>query len=149
MGISNELKNDIITAIQSTGATLYDIEVTNENGYDYLRVYIKAKDGVNLALCEEVSRLVSPLIDVHEPLRGKYFFEVSSPGIERTLRSSTHFENSLGESVKLTLVDKRKLNGKILAFDTESDTLHIEVEGAPVMIPLSEISKARTYFEWS
>ena len=148
MGINNELRKNINTAIQSTGASLYDIEVSNEGGHNYLRVFIQNKDGVSLGLCEEISRLISPLIDVHDPLGGRYFFEVSSPGIERSLKNESHFVNSIGEKVKITLKDKTKIIGELLSYSEQNGTLDINVDGETKQYLLSDIIKARTYFEW-
>jgi len=149
MTINNDLRAKIETAIATTEAKLYDMEFTNEGGIDYFRIYIKSPEGVNLALCEEVSRLVSPLIDVYEPIKGKYFFEVSSPGIERSLKTPNHYANSIGERVKLTLVDKKKIFGEVISFDGENGVLKIKNGENIEEYPIKDILKARTYFEWT
>lgn len=105
----NELETQIIKIISSIeDIKYYDCELVKENGILIYRVYITKKNGVNINDCNEVNELLSPLLDVYEPTNRRYFFEVSSPGIERNLKKIEHYENSISESVKIVL-----LNGNI------------------------------------
>jgi ribosome maturation factor RimP len=132
--------------VESCGVTLYDTEVASEFDKKIFRIYITSKEGITLDKCEEISRILSPIFDLEPPIEGEYFFEVSSPGIERKLSKPEHFAASIGEKVKLKLKDKEKFVGILETF--ENNTLGIRVENELKTVPLETIEKARTYFEW-
>lgn len=106
--------SELSALISGAGAELYDIETVREEGRNIYRVYIHSADGVSVELCAKVSRLISPYLDVNPPISGEYSLEVSSRGIERKLKTREHFAGAVGETVKITLKDKRKLRGKLL-----------------------------------
>lgn len=135
--------------INDCGADLYDTEVANENGRTIYRIYITKAGGVSLDDCEKVSRLLSPIFDVEPPLSGDYTLEVSSPGLERKLEKPNHFTSSIRELVKISaLIDgeTKKLKGKLIS--ANSDEIELECEDQKLKIKISDIKKAKTYFEW-
>jgi ribosome maturation factor RimP len=143
----NSFEESVAKLVNSSGVDLYDIEVVKENEHQVLRVYITSKDGINLDKCQEISNLISPLLDVENPVSGKYFFEVSSPGIERKLKKISHFEQSIGSDSKVVLRDGREFIGVIKATVNSSITLDDKTIGE-VTFEFDEIKKARTIFEW-
>lgn len=143
MTLSQELENKIKVLVESLGFSLYDIVSLKDNENQILRISITKDGGVNLEHCQEVSLALSPLLDVEMPDYEKYFLEVSSPGIERVLKTPEHFKGAIGELVKIKTNDKKDFKGELVAIlDT---SLELE-EG--VIIPLDSIKKAQTYFEW-
>jgi ribosome maturation factor RimP len=94
------LNSTIKTVVENEGFELYDIELVNDCDNMVYRVYITSPNGINLKDCSKISRLISPLLDVEEPVKGNYFFEVSSPGIERKLKNIQHCKASIGENLK-------------------------------------------------
>ena len=131
--------------IESCGATLYDTESVVENDRKIFRIYITYKDSVKLEKCEEISKIVSPILDLNPPINGHYFLEVSSPGIERNLKKPKHFISSVGELVKLKLNNGDKLQGKII----EANENEITVDDNGIhKVSYEDIAKANTYFEW-
>jgi len=138
---------DIIKQIvEDNGFRLYDIENTEEDGHKYYRIFIQKEDGgsVNLDECAEINRIISPIFDVEYNTDDAYFLEVSSPGIERPLKTPEHFKMSVGETVKLKLDDGSKIIGKLQDFDEKKQRINVKNK----IIPLDKIKKARTYFEW-
>ncbi|MDR2100347.1 MAG: ribosome maturation factor RimP [Campylobacteraceae bacterium] len=128
--------------IYERNAKLYDFESVMENGHKIFRVYITCDGGVTLEKCEEISKIISPVFDLNPPVSGKYFLEVSSPGIERALKSPKHFKASIGEKVKIKLHSGESLQGVITGADDEG----VEIDGE--FVKYSDIGKAKTYFEW-
>lgn len=141
------LENDIRKLVESIGLKLYDTAVVSENGETIYRVSVTSPDGVSLDNCVEATHLISPLLDVTPPVSGHYRLEVSSPGIERKLKTLQHFENSVGEKVSVTTMDKVKYRGELLRVEGETVIIDEEAMGE-LSIPFGEISKAKTYFEW-
>lgn len=140
------LEESIELTVKGCGVELYDIITTKENDRNIYRIFITSKDGINLDKCAEVSRLLSPILDINEPMSGVYNLEVSSPGIERKLKKPRHFMSSIGEKVRVKDFDKTILNGTLLSAD--DNEIKIETEHGEEIITYDEISSASTYFEW-
>jgi len=138
-----ELKNVIKNIVEDNGCELYDIEETQEGDHKYFRVYITKPGGVNLNDCTAINNLISPIFDVEEPIKDKYFLEVSSPGIERKLTKPEHFEKSIGENVKVTLNDGTKVKGQLKSFVDNVAEIGKE------KVNFNDIKKAKTYVDWN
>ncbi|MDP3301320.1 MAG: ribosome maturation factor RimP [Sulfuricurvum sp.] len=141
------LESDIKKMVESVGLGLYDIGIVNENENTIYRVSVTAPGGVSLDQCANLSHLISPLLDITVPVSGDYRLEVSSPGIERRLKSIEHFVQSIGEKVSVTTIEKEKIEGELIAANSENVTIKIKEEGEK-SIPFRSINKAKTYFEW-
>ncbi|MCF6172782.1 MAG: ribosome maturation factor RimP [Campylobacteraceae bacterium] len=131
--------------IEENGAIFYDSEIVSENGVRIFRIFITAKDGITLDICAKISRIISPIIDLNPPLNGDYTLEVSYPGIERSLKSDAHFKESIGENVKIKLINTDKIIGKLNSFDGKTVEI-IEDDGKSIKINIVDIDKARTYY---
>lgn len=143
-----ELEESIKLAVEGCGVDLYDITQTKENKINILRVYISHKDGVNLDKCAHVSRMISPLLDIEEPMNGKYTLEVSSPGIERKLKTLHHFECSVGSSVKMKNYDTEVFKGEILSVKDGVISFK-DLDENIQAIKYNDILSASTYFDWN
>ena len=140
------LRDEVKKVVEDHGAELYDEEVVSEDGRTLYRVYVTKKGGVDLDLCADISRDLSPMLDVYPPVSGQYNLEVSSPGVERTLKTPEHFEKSVGEKVNLKLSSGDRVKGILKGF--ENGEIVLETEHGEERFPLSEVRKARTYYEW-
>ncbi len=140
------LEEQIEKIVRSHGAEFYDTEIVKENDQTIYRIYITQEGGVDLDTCAEISNDVSPLLDVHPPVSGNYFLEVSSPGIERTLKKPRHFRSAVGERVKLKIAGGEKKRGILQSADEEGIVLKNKEGEHRYNYP--QILKARTYFDW-
>jgi len=140
---NSELKEIIKNIVEDNGCELYDIELSEEGGHKYYRVYITKPGGVALNDCAKINNLISPIFDIEDPVEGKYFLEVSSPGLERKLTKPEHFEKSIGEKVKITKTDGTKLKGELKSF------IDNVAEIGKDKVNFDEIKKAKTYIEWN
>ena len=141
-----KLEESIEMTVKGCGLELYDIVTTKDHDRNIFRILVTAKGGVSLDKCAEVSRLVSPILDVNEPMGGIYNLEVSSPGIERRLRTVQHYKASVGELVKVKDVATEVFKGELLSADDEK--LVIKTEFGEENIDYDSILSASTYFEW-
>lgn len=141
------LERDIKKMVESIGLSLYDIQMLNENDQVIYRVSITAKGGVNLDQCAQVTHLLNPMLDVTPPMSGIYRLEVSSPGIERRLKTLEHFEQSIGEKVLFSTIDKEKYEGELVSATNDAIVVKSK-DGTTSSVPFRSISKARTFFEW-
>lgn len=142
------LESDIKSMVESLGLKVYDTVTVTEFEETIYRINISSttEDAVSMDQCVEVTKMISPLLDVTSPVRGEYRLEVSSPGIERKLKNLEHFSCSLSEKVKFVMNDKEKLKGTLLS--VEGDKITIETEEGEKTVAFKDIKSAGTYFEW-
>lgn len=103
MNIAANVREIAEPVTEAMGIDLIDVEYVKEGSKWILRLYIDKKGGVGLDDCENVSRAVEPLIDEADPIKNEYVFEVSSPGLDRPLKTDRDFERYEGEDVELSL----------------------------------------------
>ncbi|MGB5965391.1 MAG: ribosome maturation factor RimP [Sulfurimonadaceae bacterium] len=142
------LESDIKSMVESLDLTIYDIVTVSENEETIYRVNISSPNagGVTMDQVVQVTKMISPLLDVTAPVSGDYRLEVSSPGIERKLRTLAHFQCAIGEKVRMITLDKTKYRGVLKSVDGE--TITIESEEGDANVSFKDIAKAATYFEW-
>jgi len=140
----NTLKN----LLKECDVSLYDTETVTENDHKIYRVYITSKDGITLDKCTEVTKILSPIFDLEPPVEGEYFLEISSPGIERKLTKPSHFQNSVGELVKIKHTELGKLKGEILEADEESVKIKDKNDKEEKSLNYGDILNAKTYYTW-
>lgn len=138
--------------INNLGYELWDTEYVKEGSEWYLRITIDKPDGIFIDDCEKVHRLIEPLLDETDPIEGAYRLEVSSPGIERELRTDLHFKTSVGKEVTLKLFTalngKKLLRGILCSYDNGMITIK-EHEGNELKIERTAISRANIYFNYN
>lgn len=127
------------------GYELVELEYAPGHGRALLRLYIDAPAGVGLEDCERVSREVSALLDIEDPIPSAYTLEVSSPGFDRLLRTRAHFGRFVGSRVFVELKEpragRRRYTGTLLAVDEGG--IALEVDRERVAMTFAEIDKAR------
>jgi ribosome maturation factor RimP len=127
------------------GYELADLEVRLGSSGGLVRVFIDKPDGIDLDDCEKVSLAVSALLDVEDPVPGKYDLEVSSPGLDRKLTKVEHFQRFMGEVVKVQMrfpiAGRRRFRGKLMSLDDEN--IVVEVDGESHSLALATIDTAR------
>ena len=143
---SAQLQQMIEPLIVDLGLELVGIEFATSASGGLVRVYIDEPErGVGIEDCERASREISALLDVNDPVAGRYTLEVSSPGLERPLFTPAHFERFVGErakiNVNLPIDGRRRFHGTIAAID--GDRITIEQDGEPVTLVHANIAKAR------
>jgi ribosome maturation factor RimP len=141
------LEESIKIAVQGCKVELYDIVTTKENNNNIFRIYITSKDGITLDKCAEVSRMVSPILDLDEPINGKYNLEVSSVGVERKLKTLRHFIYSVGEKVKIKEYSTKTFKGELIEANKDG-TLKIKNNKNIYTTKFDNILSASTYYEW-
>ncbi len=132
--------------------TLWDVEMDGRPGSAVVRVYVDADGGVDLDTVARVSEEISRGLDLADPIPGRYTLEVSSPGLERALRSPEHFARSLGSRVVVKTKERivgnsHRIDGALVAADDRN--VRIRTATDEVEVPFGEIKTARTVFEWN
>lgn len=131
-------------AVEEVGKELLGIEFVSAGKHSILRIFIDHENGINVDDCAEVSRQVSALLDVEDPISTEYSLEVSSPGLDRPLFDLSHFQAVIGETINvkisMPLNGRRKFKGKLVSI--ENDTLIVNVDGEDYALVFSNIDKA-------
>jgi ribosome maturation factor RimP len=157
--VRDQLEELLAPVVHDLGYRLWELEFAPGSGGGLLRLYIDvregdpaareprpdAEQGITLEDCERVSRAVSAALDVSDPIEGHYTLEVSSPGLDRVLRTREHFAHFVGEQVRVEmkhLVEGRRRFIGVLRDVADAD-ITLDVEGAPVRLTIAAIHKAR------
>ena len=142
--LRDTLETRLAPLVEGLGYELWELEYSPGRGSGFLRLYIDAEAGITLDDCERVSRTVSEVLDAEDPIPGHYTLEVSSPGLERPLRTAEHFARYVGGTVSVETVQafegRRRFRGVLTAAGAE--TVEVEVDGKRWTLPLSGIRKA-------
>ena len=102
-----EQLQDILTpVIEALGYECWGIEYISQGRHSVLRVYIDHENGILIEDCETVSRQLSAVMDVEDPISSEYTLEVSSPGMDRPLFTLEQFAAFVGEQVKIRLLQR-------------------------------------------
>jgi ribosome maturation factor RimP len=132
--------------IEDMGYELLGVEYVASGKHSILRLYIDSEQGIGVDDCEAVSRQVSAIMDVEDPITGQYSLEVSSPGIERPLFTLAHYQRFLGHDISLRLFrpieGRRKFTGSIGSISEVNETMELVTDLGPVTIDLNLIDKA-------
>ena len=148
--IKETVREAILPTVTELGYRIWDIQYSKIGADYHLEITIDNDEGINIDDCERVHRAIDPILDEVDPIESFYYLEVSSPGIERELRTDEHIALSLGQKIEAKLFtqkDGRKsLVGILREYDGE--TVTIDEDGAVTALKKSEISKLTTvYFE--
>jgi len=147
------VKDDILgllrPVIEDMGYVLWGCEYLAQGRHSLLRIFIDKDTGIGIDDCDRVSRQVSALLDVEDPISGHYSLEVSSPGIPRPLFTFDHYQQYLGHRINIKLykpVDgTRKFTGRIAAVN--ESTLVLDMDGKQQDFLFSNIVKANLTVE--
>ena len=142
-----DLETPFRALLSDLGLDLYDLEMVKGT----LNVVVTRPGGVDLEALTKANRVISEWLDLNDPIAGRFTLDVSSPGLERKLRTPAHFASTVGEVVTLRELREgeptRRLEGTVVAADETSVTLHDDEHG-DVVVPLDAIERARTVFKW-
>jgi ribosome maturation factor RimP len=143
--LRDQLSELLAPVVTGLGYELWELTYAPRAGGGLLRLYIDSPHGISLDDCERVSRQVSEALDASDPIPGHYTLEVSSPGLDRALRTKAHFERFAGEQVRLEMVQpvegRKRFAGRLAAVGEGDVTL--EVDGVRVNLPIEGIRTAR------
>ena len=142
--LEERLTDMLAPSVEDLGYELVGVEYVRAGKHSTLRVYIDQEEGILVDDCAAVSRQVSAIMDVEDPITNEYTLEVSSPGLERPLFNAAQYAAFVGEEVKMQLrmpiQNRRRWKGVISSVDGE--IISVAVEGKEERFALSNIQKA-------
>ncbi|MFP5350684.1 MAG: ribosome maturation factor RimP [Gammaproteobacteria bacterium] len=149
--VDTRLRALVESGVNALGFDLVDVELVGGRQHQTLRVYIDSRGGITVDDCADVSRHVSAILDVEDPLPGSYTLEVSSPGLDRPLVTRADFERYCGEIVKVRthapVAGRRNFTGRLLEVAGEGVAIEVGPLPGGVMerfdLALADIERAR------
>jgi len=148
--VGDELFDILAPSVSELGLELVDLELQAR----MLRVVVDRAGGADLEAIASATRAISEVLDTHDPFPGhRYTLEVSSPGVERPLRTPAHYARAMGETVSVRTVaggqGERRVQGMLAAVDDEGIVLTGgDLPEGGRRLAFDEIERARTVFEW-
>jgi ribosome maturation factor RimP len=147
MGAAERVSELVVPLLEEIGLGLYDVEWTGGS----VRVLVQRDGGVDVDSLTEATRRISRSLDEADPIPGTYTLEVSSPGLERPLRTEEHYRGAVGELVTIKLragvESDRRIDG-VLTGVAEGVVTVAPAEGSTVTVSIADVDRARTRFEW-
>ena len=149
--IINKIEELALDACNSNEVDLYDVAIINGAKGKIVRIYITSPNGIKMEDCSTISKAVSYELDVLDLFDTFYFLEVSSPGLERSLKKILHYEKAVGEMVKVIYYyeddNEKIITGRLTSLTEDNITLS-EVDGeTTVQIAFNKIKKAKTLYD--
>lgn len=148
--IKETVREAILPTVTDLGYRIWDITYSKIGADYHLEITIDSDEGINIEDCEKVHRAIDPILDEVDPIEGFYYLEVSSPGVERELRTDEHIDYSIGERVEAKLFTQKDGKKSFIGILKEhgEDSLTLECDGEDTVIKKNEIAKITTvYFE--
>jgi len=149
--IEDTIRDIAVPLIEKAGFELVDLEYQKEGNNWVLRFFIDHENGIDHQACELVSNLVGDELDRLDPIPHSYLLEVSSPGIERPLKSMKDFQRFSGEKVEIKLFaaknGQKEYIGKLLG--VENNQIAVLVNDVKILFSIDEIAKARLIADFS
>lgn len=141
----------VLPVAEKMGIMLWDVEFVKEGSRRILRITIDSEEGIDINTCESFHRTIDPMLDEADPIEESYYLEVTSPGVERQLRTDAHIEACRGERVEARLYTAK--NGSKSCVGTlvglsENGEVVIETDGGVVALGRNEIAKLQTVFDF-
>lgn len=141
------------TPINGLGYDVWDVEYVKEGADWILRITIDSPDGIDIDDCEKVHRFIDPMLDEADPIENAYQLEVSSPGLERDIRTPTHYHACTGEKITLKLFTaldgKKQLTGILTDYDDAQERITLTLDdGSERIIDRSAVSHANLFFDF-
>ena len=145
MGLDETLQTLIEPVVNGLGSRLWGIEYLTRGKSTTLKIYIDADQGINVEDCARVSRQVSSLLDVEDPIPGRYTLEVSSPGLDRRLFTKAQFEEFASARIRVSLKrpfeGRRRYTGLLGGIEGDDVILHTGEE-EEYLFPLDLVDRA-------
>ena len=150
-GVADTVRALAEPVAESIGCWLWDVEYVKEGARRVLRITIDSEEGVNIEDCEKMHRAMDPILDEADPIEEAYYLEVSSPGVERELKTEEHIMACEGWDVEVRLYapkDGSKLFRGVLLPLGEDGFIRIDAAGSVLSFEPSSVAKLCTYFEF-
>lgn len=147
--LEKKIFEELEPIINGLNISLYDVIYEKEGKDFYLRIFIEKDGGVDISDCENVNNAINDILDEKDFIKGHYYLEVSSAGLEKTLRLDKHFENNIGNKIQISLYKPINNSKNVIGILKDYDDEKVIVESDEIVeINKNDISLIKTVFDW-
>lgn len=151
MEIIDRVRELVSEYLRQNDTELVEITYKREQQGMVLRLLVDTPAGITLDECEAINQYLSGLLDKESVIDGRYVLEVSSPGLDRPIKTDRDFERAMGRDITVTTYEpvdgKKGLEGNLLGMDKEHNAIVVEKDGISFVIPRDKIAMARLHIE--
>ncbi len=141
----------VLPVAEEMGIILWDVEFVKEGSKKILRITIDSEEGIDINTCEKFHRTIDPMLDEADPIDEAYYLEVTSPGIEREIKTDAHISMCQGEKVELKLYapknGSKAFTGVLVGLSEEGKVV-IDLGSEQIEFEKNEIAKMHTVFDF-
>jgi ribosome maturation factor RimP len=145
--IKDTVREAIEPTVSELGYSIWDITYQKVGADYHLEITIDSKDGINIEDCEKVHRAIDPILDEIDPIEGFYYLDVSSPGLEREIRTDEHIAAMVGAMVEAKLYasrdGKKSIVGELIGLEGDNVVIN---DGEEIKLLRSDISRLTTVY---
>lgn len=147
--LEKKIFEELEPIINGLNISLYDVIYEKEGKDFYLRIFIEKEGGVDISDCENVNNAINDILDEKDFIKGHYYLEVSSAGLEKILRLDKHFENNIGNKIQISLYKPINNSKNVIGILKDYDDEKVIVESDEIIeINKNDISLIKTVFDW-
>lgn len=144
--LKEKLSPSVAKALEDLKAELVDIAFTRQKGEMTVTVFVYKKDGLDIDLLQEASEKLDPIFEAEKELKNKYYLEISSPGIDRPIKTDDDFRRNMDIKLDAKLKNNEKHIGILKKYDEESFTL--DCDGKIIEIKRADVKKLTQAIEF-
>ena len=144
--LKEKLSPSVAKALEDSKAELVDIAFTRQKGEMTVTVFVYKKDGLDIDLLQEASEKLDPIFEAEKELKDKYYLEISSPGIDRPIKTDDDFRRNMDIKLDAKLKNNEKHIGILKKYDEESFTL--DCDGKIIEIKRADVKKLTQAIEF-
>ena len=145
--LEKKIFEELEPIINGLNISLYDVIYEKEGKDFYLRIFIEKDGGVDISDCENVNNAINDILDEKDFIKGHYYLEVSSAGLEKTLRLDKHFENNIGNKIQISLYKPINNSKNVIGILKDYEKVIVESDEI-IEINKNDISLIKTVFDW-
>ena len=147
--LEKKIFEELEPIINGLNISLYDVIYEKEGKDFYLRIFIEKDGGVDISDCENVNNAINDILDEKDFIKGHYYLEVSSAGLEKILRLDKHFENNIGNKIQISLYKPINNSKNVIGILKDYDDEKIVIGADEILeINKKDISLIKTVFDW-
>ena len=147
--LEKKIFEELEPIINGLNISLYDVIYEKEGKDFYLRIFIEKDGGVDISDCENVNNAINDILDEKDFIKGHYYLEVSSAGLEKILRLDKHFEKNIGNKIQISLYKPINNSKNVIGILKDYDDEKVIVESDEIIeINKNDISLIKTVFDW-
>lgn len=149
MELKEKVEQIAKNACLDVNVALYDINLKRASKGLIVLIYITKIGGVTITECKKVSRIISEILETEDIIKDRFFLEVSSPGLERFLNQKKHYVSAIDEKIQISFADGENTVTVIgILKEVLPESIKIEFEDVLKEIQLTDVKKAKTYFDY-